>query len=528
MAKNNNAASERFKDIVRALSHSGLIHGLTPVKLRQILEELGATFIKFGQIMSMRPDMIPADYCEELAKLRTDARPMGFELVQRVLAEEYGEPPEKFFSFIEETPFGAASIAQVHKATLKDGRAVVIKVQRPGIADKMAQDVKLLHRLSGILRIVSRAGNVIDFDAVIDEMWAAAQQEMDFLLEAEHLREFAERNTGIRYVAFPAVEKRLTTRRALVMEMVEGIAVDDTAALKAHGYDLKEIAAKIGANYIKQIVDDGLFHADPHPGNIRISGGKIIWIDLGMVGRLSPRHRQLIKDAVIAAADNDIRALGDAVIVLGNCSAGADHSRLYADIGDMMARYGALELGDIDAGALMLDLLRVAEGNGITMPPGISMLARGIMTIEGVLSSIDPKTNFLSIIAANAAVAPWQDIDLLRALKRGGRAMRAFSKNAADIPVQMSDILRMAAHGQAKINVELVGSDAPFKRAERAANRGIAGLLSGCLVIGSSILCTTGMTPRLFGVPLLGALGFAAAFIMTVWLAVSMLRKKRR
>jgi|AGTN01.3.fsa_nt_gi Predicted unusual protein kinase len=527
MTKNNRAASERFKEIVKVLSHYDLIHGVTPEKLRRILEELGATFVKFGQIMSMRPDMIPAGYCEELEKLRTDAKPMDFAQTRLVLTEEYGEPPENFFSRIEETPFGSASIAQVHKATLRDGRSVVIKVQRPGIHDTMAQDVKLLHRISGLLRMVSRAGKVVDFDAVIDEMWAAAQQEMDFLLEAEHIREFTECNADIRYIGFPGVERPLTTRRVLVMEMVEGIAVNDTKALEAGGYDLKEIAAKIGANYIKQIVDDGLFHADPHPGNIRISGGRIVWIDLGMVGRLSPRHRRLFKEAVVAAADNDIRALGDIVIVLGNCSGEADHSRLYTEIGDMMSRYGALELGDIDAGTLLLDLLRIAEGNGVTMPPGISMLARGVMTIEGVLSRIDPETNFLSIIAANTAGSLWQDTDLTGAIKRGGRALHAFSKKAADIPMQMSDILRMASRGQAKVNFEMVGSEAPLSRLEHAANRLIVGILSGCLVIGSSILCTTDMTPRLFGIPLLGVLGFAAALIMTVWLVVRILQKKR-
>ena len=523
---NREGTAQRLGDIFKVLARYDLIHGLTPGKLRHILEDLGPTFIKFGQIMSMRPDMIPADYCEALSKLRTDVKPMPFDEVRLVLEEEYGAPPERFFSFIEEAPFGSASIAQVHKAELLDGSSVVIKVQRPGIYDKMAQDIRLLHRVSGILRMVSRTGKVVDLNAVIDEMWATAQQEMDFLLEAEHLREFAELNADIRYIAFPGVERHLTTRRVLVMEMVEGIAVDDTPALTAQGYDLKEIAAKIGANYIKQVVDDGLFHADPHPGNIRISGGKIVWIDLGMVGRLSVRHRQLFKDAVIAAVDNDTHALGDIVIALGGGNAQADHSRLYADLGDMMSRYGALDLGEIDAGALLLDMLRIAEASGITMPPGISMLARGVMTLEGVLSKIDPETNFLTIIATNAAGAG-QELDLLRALKRGGRSLHAFSRKTADIPVNLSDILRMAAHGQTKVNFELVGSEAPLSRLDRTVNRLVVGIVSGCLVIGSSILCTTEMTPRILDIPLLGVLGYAAAFVMTFWLVIRILKNKR-
>jgi len=526
MAQKSSRAAQRFKDILKVLARYELARGLTPVKLRRILEDLGPTFVKFGQIMSMRPDMIPADYCEELSKLRTDVAPMDFSEVARVLAEEYGAPHGRFFASVDETPFGAASIAQAHRAQLKDGRSVVIKVQRPGLFETMAQDVTLLHRASRILRMVSRAGKVVDFDAVLDEMWAVAQQEMDFLLEAEHIREFTELNADIRYIGFPAVEKRLTTRRVLVMGLVEGIAVDDAQALKEGGYDPKEIAAKIGANYLKQVVDDGLFHADPHPGNIRISGGKIVWIDLGMVGRLSVRHRQLFKEAVIAAAANDTQALCDAVIALGGGS-NADRTRLAAGIEEILSRYGTLDLAEVDAGALMLDLLRVAEENSIKMPSGISMLARGVMTLEAVLAGLDPQTNFLSIVASHAMGTLKEDFNLSNILKRGAWSLRAFGHRAPDIPLQVADIVRAAARGQTKVNFELVGSSEPLSRVERTVNRLVVGILCGCLVIGSSIICTTDMTPRLFDIPLLGVFGYAAAFVMAVWLTVRILRKKR-
>lgn len=526
MAKSNNRAGQRFKDIVKVLSRYELARGLTPVKLRRILEDLGPTFVKFGQIMSMRPDMIPAEYCEELSKLRTDVAPMDFSEVARVLAEEYGEPHGRFFASVDEKPFGAASIAQAHRAWLKDGRDAVIKVQRPGIYETMAQDVMLLHRASRILRVVSRTGKVVDFDAVLDEMWAVAQQEMDFLLEAEHIREFTELNADVRYIGFPAVEKRLTTRRVLVMEMVEGIAVDDAQALEEGGYDPKEIASKIGANYLKQVVDDGLFHADPHPGNIRISGGKIVWIDLGMVGRLSVRHRQLFKEAVTAAAANDTQALCDAVIALGGSTA-ADRTRLSAGIEEILSRYGTLDLAEVDAGSLMLDLLRVAEENGIKMPPGISMLARGVMTLEAVLAKLDPQTNLLSIVAAHAMGTLREDLDPRSILKRGAWALHAFGRRAPDMPLQVADIVRAAARGQTKVNFELVGSNEPLSRIERTVNRLVVGILCGCLIIGSSIVCTTDMTPRILDIPLLGVFGYAAAFVMAIWLTVRILKRKR-
>ncbi len=522
-AKNSRS---RLREILRVLARCGAARNLTPEKLRAVLEELGPTFVKFGQILSMRPDIIPAEYCEELTKLRGDVRPMAFSEVRRVLEEEYGAPPEDFFVELKEAPFGSASIAQVHRAVLKDDRAVVVKVQRPGIYETMAQDARLLHRISGLLRIAARTGKVVDLDAAVDEMWAAAQQEMDFLVEAEHIREFADRNADVRYVAFPAVESALTTRRVLVMEMVEGIAVDDAAALQAGGYDTKEVAVKIGANYLKQVVEDGLFHADPHPGNIRLRGGKIVWLDLGMVGRLSARHRQLFREAVSAAADNDAYALTDVVAALGSGGTEMDRNRLQDGIGSMLSRYGTMDLGEVDAGMLLMELLRIADESGIHMPPGITMLARGVMTLEGVLSKVDPETSFMSIVAARAADA-WQE-DVEHALKHSGRVLRTFGRRAMDIPVQLSDVLRAAARGQSKLNIEVVGSGPTLSRFERIINRVVVGMLAGCLVIGSSILCTTDMTPRLLGIPLLGILGYAAAFIMIVWLTVRILHARKR
>lgn len=528
MPKNNATAAARFKDILKVLRRYDLIKGLTPEKLRQILEDLGPTFIKLGQIMSMRPDMIPSEYCDELARLRTEVKPMPFDEVLKVLEAELGDAPDKHFSHVDEEPYGSASIAQVHKARLKDGKDVVIKVQRPGIYEMMAMDVKLLRRASGIVKIIGRTGNVVDLHSVIGEMWTVAQQEMDFLLEAAHIREFAECNADIAYIAFPEVESELTTHKVLVMELIDGIQIDDAASLKENGYDAQEISEKLSANFVKQVLDDGFFHADPHPGNIRIRDGKIVWIDLGMVGRLSSRHRQLFKDAVVAAVENDVYSLKDTLLQLGHCRGEINHHRLYADVADMLGKYASMDLGSLDAGQFITELLRLAQTHGIMLPSGVAMLARGIMTIEGVLTKLNPETNFLQIVSSHMSGGLFETTDIKRTLRHAGRALYTFSKRAADIPGQMTDILKMASRGQAKINVELVGSESHLNRLDRIVNRIIVCLLNAAIVVGSSILCTTDMTPKLLGIPLLGVFGFAASFIMTVWLIVRILKKKTK
>ena len=524
------SASEkgRFRDILKVLARHEITRGLSPEKLRRVLEDLGPTFVKFGQLLSMRPDILPDEYCEALTQLRTDVMPMDFETVRGVLEAEYGKAPEQVFASIDSEPAGSASIAQAHRAVLKDGRPVILKVQRPGIYEKMAQDMRLLHRASSIFRIVRRSGQVIDFDNVIDEMWSAAQQEMDFLIEAGHIREFTENNAGIPYIAFPKVETALTTPRVLVMEYVDGIQIDDTEALKKAGYNPAELCDKLAANYLKQVVDDGFFHADPHPGNIRVRDGKIVWIDLGMTGRLSARHRHLFKSAVIAAAENDYYALKSVLLSLATATGPVDHIKLYADIEEMMTRYAAEELGNIDIGVFVMEFLNVAEENGLVMPTGVSMLARGILTIEGVLSRVSPRTNLMNILAVHVSDTVLHEKSVKEGLLRGGRALYAFGKRTLDLPGQASDLLRMAAKGQARIGVELVGSEAPLARFDRIMNRLIVGIVNAAAVIGSSILCTTDMDPKLLGIPLLGVLGFTASFFTTVWLIARILRANRK
>jgi ubiquinone biosynthesis protein len=522
------AEKGRFRDILRVLARHELTRGLNPEKLRRVLEDLGPTFVKFGQLLSMRPDILPDEYCEALTRLRTDVMPMDFETVRGVLESEYGQPPEKIFASIDSEPAGSASIAQAHRAVLKDGRPVILKVQRPGIYEKMAQDMRLLHRASSIFRIVRKTGQVIDFDNVIDEMWSAAQQELDFLIEASHIREFTENNVGIPYIAFPKVEATLTTQRVLVMEYVDGIQIDDTEALKKAGYDPAELCDKLAANYLKQVVDDGFFHADPHPGNIRVRDGKIVWIDLGMTGRLSARHRHLFKSAVIAAAENDYYTLKSVLLSLATATGPVDHLKLYADIEEMMTRYAAEELGNIDIGIFVMEFLNVAEENGLVMPTGVSMLARGILTIEGVLSRVSPKTNLMNILAVHVSDTVLHEKNLKEELLRGSRALYAFGKRTLDLPGQASDLLRLAVKGQARIGVELVGSEMPLARFDRIMNRLIVGIVNAAAVIGSSILCTTDMDPKLLGIPLLGVLGFTASFVTTVWLIVRILRANRK
>ena len=515
----SNESKDRFKEIREVLHKHGITRGVTPEKLRLILEDLGPTFIKLGQIMSMHSDILPKRYCDELIKLRSDVAPMPFEEVKEVLEESYHCSWNDIFIRIEEKPLGSASIAQVHKAVLKNGEQVVIKVQRKGIYETMARDIGLLHQAVKLLPPVSLKG-MVDLDMVLDELWDVTREEMNFLIEAANMEEFAGKNKDIAYVGTAELYKEYTTLRVLVMQYIDGFSIDDKKGLLANGYDLNEIGKKLADNYIKQIIEDGFFHADPHSGNMKISGGKIIWIDMGMMGRLTERDRELLAQAVKGVALNDVSLIEEAVLALGEFKGKPDQSCLYEDIGNLLSKYGTVEMGKIDIAEVMMDLMEVMKENKIIMPHGLTMLARSLSHMEGVLADISPSINMVEIAAERISGYYMKNRDWKAELKNNGRNLYASLHKAVDIPGMVSDILHGHLKGQTRINLDLHAS-ADLERLLRRLIRNIVmGLWVMALLISSSIICTTDMTPKIWGIPAIGAIGYLIAFgiVMYVFL----------
>ena len=276
----------RFAQILSILHKHHIEKGIDPVKFREILEDLGPTFVKIGQIMSTRQDMFSERYCKELMKLRSSVTPMDFDTVQTILNEAYQKSWTEIYESIDMEPLGSASIAQVHFAQLKNGQSVVLKIQRPYIYERMERDVSLLRKAVKVLNLSDIVSSVIDLNMVIDEFWTAAKQEMDFTNEAMFAKRFKRLFKDCNFVYAPKIYDEYTTHQVLVMEYIEGIEISDTEKLDSEGYDRVEIADKLAYNYISQVIEYGFFHADPHSGNLRIRDDKIVWIDFGMMGIL--------------------------------------------------------------------------------------------------------------------------------------------------------------------------------------------------------------------------------------------------
>jgi ubiquinone biosynthesis protein len=501
----------RLKEIREVLGRNHITRGVTPEKLRIILEELGPTYIKLGQIMSLHSDILPKRYCDELMKLNSEVTPMPFSVVEEVINRSYRCDWHDYFQSMDEKPLGSASIAQVHKAVLRDGSEVIVKVQRKGIYDTMARDIGLLHRAVSLLPPVANLRNLVDLNMVLDEMWQVAQEEMDFLKEASNMEEFARNNADVTYVGCPKLYHEYTTSRVLVMQYIGGCPIDDVKSLKEQGYDLNEIGTKLVNNYIKQVMDDGFFHADPHPGNVKVCNGQIIWIDMGMMGRLSERDRMIMVRGVRGIALHDVTGIENAVLDLCGTSGRVDRARLYQDLKKFLERYGSTGMGSINVGDVMQDLMDIMKTNHLSIPHGVTMLARGMTHMEGVLTQISPDINMFEIASTRVSEDYFHNINWKDELFRNARTIYRSSTKGAEIPSLAADALKEYLSGEAKVNIDLVATESLMETVFTAVRNLVIGLCIAALLISSSVLCMTDMKPKILGIPALGALGYAIA-----------------
>jgi len=364
-------------------------------RMRLVIMDLGPSFVKLGQIASTRPDLLPAEWVTELKKLQDDVRAVPFADIRGVVESSLGAPIEEIYESFDENPLAAASIAQVHRATLKhdDGpKDVVVKVQRPKIADTVARDIEILHGLARFIERTIPESHIYSPCALVDQFDNAITSELDFNLEADNASRFVENFTGHANAAFPTIYKQASSKRVLTMEFFDGYKIYE--AISDHAHSGKTIARAATHIIIKMIFEDGFFHADPHPGNILIFGDpespRIGMIDLGMVGRLSPEIRHKTIDMMIAAIRKDHEALADVLYAIGTPTKKVDMRAYRAEVSMLADRYLNKPIGEVDLAALIGDLVRGATKFGLEIPADFMLVGKALMTLEGVGKEIDP------------------------------------------------------------------------------------------------------------------------------------------
>ena len=519
---------KRLAQIAQIVNQFDIVHGLTPVKMRLMFEALGPTFVKVGQILSMRSEILPQSFCDELAKLRADADPMPYGTVLQVLEDEYGRPAGEIFDHIDATPLGSASLAQVHRAKLTTGEDVAVKVQRPGVRETMAQDVSIMRTIARIAAKTMPSAQVVDLSGVVEELWDTFEAETDFMIEARNLAEFKRFCEHYKYMDCPKPYSDLCTEHVVVMYYVEGISVSHPDELIEAGYDLKEIGTKLVDNYATQVLDEGFFHADPHPGNIMVRGGQIVLLDLGMTGRLNAKTRSVLKDMIFAVAKQDSPALADGLLRFAGAEADPeDYPALLADLDVIVKEFGTVDLAELDIAAMLTALTQMAQRHGIEVPSTVTTVGRALVTLEGLLDEFIPDVNMIQIISDHiAASTSKKDIAKEEAKSlviEGHQALHSLLAAANELKVAS----RMLTRGQLRVNMEMVGSQEPIHLLANMVNRLTMALIVVGLFIGSSIVYYAGIKPVIFGIPIVGFLGYVIAFVLSVWIVFDIYFKGR-
>lgn len=505
-------STQRLAEIIGIIRKYHFSKEITPEKVRLALEDLGPTFVKMGQIASSRTDLLPNKYCEELKQLKHSVKPMPFSQVKEILEREYDKPLTEIFERIDEEPVGSASIAQVHKATLKTGEIVAIKVQRENIAELMKMDATLLKKAISLLHLNKIFGDIIDLTEVVDEMYERAQEEMNFQTEKKHIQEFAENNKELVYMLPLKIYANLSTSLVLVMEYIEGHKISDKKALEQEGYVLEEIAEKLAHNYLQQAIDDGFYHADPHSDNIKIIDGKIAYLDFGMMGRLSRKNRELLKECLKAIVKNDITEVAHILTILDTSNTPIDYMQLKNDIKKVLDKNKTTSIASIDIKEFVTDMFILLRRNQISLPKEITMLIRGIVVLEGTLEHISPNINLIQVLEKKINTK-----ELVLDKEKLTEFAISGLKSGADlvlIPNELLTTLKGINSGELRFNIELTDSKHQIDRIERIVHLIIITVLDVAFIIGTSqiIVKVDSNLPFIFYVYLLGAI------ICTLWL----------
>ena len=513
--------------------HNFYANGFTPVELRTTLEDLGPTYVKIGQIMSSRVDMLPERYCRELEKLRQNVKELEPELARAVIEQETGKKIEEIYQEFRDKPLGSASIGQAHYAVLKDGTRVVTKVQRPLIAEMMRKDFVLLKKLGKIINTINDTDDdgeqMIDLVSVIDELEKVTNEELDFRVEAENTRFFKENCIeDEEKITCPTVIDELTTERIFTMTFVDGYSISKKDRLIEDGYDPNQIGAVILDNYMHQVLDIGTFHADPHQGNLMVSGGKPVWIDFGMIGRITEADVNMIQALILSLVDRDLDTMVNTIMSMGATSAKTDRNKLMEDADVMFDKYmNVTNLAELDLSTLLEEVTDLADKHHISLPGKYTMLVRSIATMEGVIEELCPELNLFQQITDKLMERVKKNLDVKQELLSAGKDILGVGKKVAKMPELAYDALNGMVKGRTKVNLELTSYEEILNKLNETTKNVILAVFACVLFIGSCVLSSTDLKPLTpNGQPLIAAVGMVFSIALAIYTVRRMSRKK--
>jgi len=497
-------------------------------RVRMAFEELGPTFIKMGQILSTRPDLLPVEFIRQLSKLQDDVPPFSFELVRENIEKELGLPLEEVYQEFEERPLASASIGQVHKARLLNGEQVIVKVQRPDIKKSIDVDLEIMLHLATLMERHLKAMEIHRPTRVVQEFARTLEMELDYTLEAAHAERFAAQFLGERTIYVPKVFREVTTKRILTLEYVEGIKASELEKLGEAGLDPRKIARRGFDLILKQIFIHGFFHADPHPGNVFILPNNIIcFLDFGMMGRIRRQAREDFADLIMGIVQRDETKAARALTLLTIPDEKTDLADLERDVAQFIDKYFYRPLKDLEMGKLLQNLVEMTTQNRLRIPPDLFLMLKALATEEGLGKMLDP--DFDAIKQAAPFIKRVQ-MDRLHPKRIAGDIYDSgseFLHLLREIPGEVREILRQARQGRVKMEFEHRGLEPMLSTHDRISNRIAFAIILAALIIGSSLIVLSGVPPKWHEIPVIGLAGFIIAAIMGFWLLISIIRRGR-
>src|SRR5262252_2124051 len=500
-------------------------------RARLAFEQLGPTFVKLGQMLSTREDLLPPAWTTELARLHSDVAPVPFDDLLPQVELALGRSPFEVFGHVEREPYAAASIAQIHRAKLASGTPVVLKIRRPGIDAKIDADVRILDRVAHLIEREIPEVRRYRPVQVVGQLRGSLERELDLAVEARNTERFARSFADDLDILVPRVYWEWTSSTMNVQEHIEGIRGNDMAAIDSAGLDRKVLAARGVDAVLKMILVDGFFHADPHPGNvIYLPGNRIALIDFGMVGRLSPERRRQIVDLLAGLARHDEETMlevlldwrGDDVV---------DEGQLATDLGDLAFDYVDLQLKDLKIGVLLRRISAILRAHSIVLPVNLTLLFKALISLEGLGRQYDPEFRLIERVKPFLDRAMRDRYQPAEVARRAQVTLSDFFGLVTSMPRDLARLVKDARHGRMRVDLDLKRLDSFSHRLHSAINRATIGIMTASLVIGSSIVMTVAEGPTLFGIPLLtlfGLLGYLIAFVNSLWIIFSIWRSGRR
>ncbi|MDD2853701.1 MAG: AarF/UbiB family protein [Desulfuromonadaceae bacterium] len=497
-------------------------------RMRLALVELGPTFVKLGQILSTRPDVIPLAFVQEFEKLQDNVPCFSFNEVLAQIAEELGGPSEQYFVHIDHVPLAAASIAQVHRARLKTGEEVVIKVRRPGIVKIVESDISALLALAGLAERHLPGSEIYDPVGLVREFSRTIRREMDFSREAHTIEKFRDNFSRTSWMYFPRVYWDQTTRGILTMEYVDGIKVSDKEKLAAQGLDGRMIARRGADSFLEMVLNHGFFHGDLHPGNVMILPDNVICLlDYGIVGRLDDGLKTFLTDILSAIVSRDMDEVVSLLLFSGDISDSLDTRSLKRDLSNFIDGYYEIPLKEIEVGRMLMEFIEIITIYSIRIQPDLMLLTKSLVMIEGMGRALDPAFDMAEHLRPFIIRSLRKKFSPLRISRDINQILVSYLNLARNIPRDLKEIINRVNRNKFKIDLEHRGLDKFTADFDRSINRLSVSMILAATIIGSSIIMQTDKGPKILDFPALAFMGYTAAALVGLWLVYAIIRSGR-